>query len=424
MNPEQLQEENDRLRRAIEELSILNDLARSISVQNDSQEMMQTIVRRSIRAVSAEQGVITLVKNEGGETGKTLIRSMVSTMGHDQYHFNQELLGWMYLNKKPLIIIDPKNDTRFRNLSSDVSFRSLIAVPLMVKSQLTGVLTVYDRKGSDPFTEDHARLLSIIAGQSAQIVENARLEEEERELRKMQEELLVATKIQNELLPKTMLHIPGYDLFATTISAKSVGGDYYDFLQSEGPGVALCVGDVSGKGMPASMLMANLQATLRASFEAQHFPAKVLEQSNRLLHKSTSDEKFATVFLALLDSALNELRYANAGHDPAMLLSADGTVKHLAATGIPVGMFDGMEYGESVVEMKHFDVLLIFTDGIAESPDAKENQFGRDRIQDCLLRTKDSSAAEIGHALLEEVAQFSKGMPQSDDRTILILKRT
>jgi sigma-B regulation protein RsbU (phosphoserine phosphatase) len=220
-----------------------------------------------------------------------------------------------------------------------------------------------------------------------------------------------------------MLHIPGYDLFATTISAKSVGGDYYDFLQSTGPGVSLCVGDVSGKGMPASMLMANLQATLRASFEAQHNPAKVLEQSNRLLYKSTSDEKFATVFLALLDSALNELRYANAGHDPAMLLSADGTVKHLAATGIPVGMFDAMEYGEAMVEMKHFDVLLIFSDGITESMDAKENQFGRDRILDSLLRTKDGSAAEIGHGLLEEVAQFSKGMPQSDDRTILILKR-
>ncbi len=421
---EQLREENFRLRQAIDELSILNDLARSIAVQKDSEDIMHTIVRRSIRAVNAEQGVITLVKEDEGDSMKTLIRSMVSTLGQEKYHFTQELLGWMYLNKKPLLINDPENDQRFRNLSTELAFRTLLAVPLMVKSRLIGILTLYDRKDGGVFTEDNARLLAIIAGQSAQIVENARLEEEEKEFAKMREELTVAASIQNDLLPSTMLDIPGYELYASTLPAASVGGDYYDFLDAEGAGTSLCVGDVSGKGMPAALLMANLQATLRAGLEASGHPGKVLEQSNRLLHRSTSAEKFATVFLATIDNALHELTYANAGHDPAILLSTDGAVRELPATGLPVGLFESATYDEAKVPLGPSDVLIVFSDGITESMDTKANQFGRERILEAVTKVRHGSADEIAKTLITAVEAFSKGAPQSDDRTLLILKRT
>jgi sigma-B regulation protein RsbU (phosphoserine phosphatase) len=421
---EQLREENNRLRQAIDELSILNDLARSISAQKDSEDIMHTIVRRSIRAVAAEQGVITLVQEDNSDSIKTLIRSMVSTLGQEKYHFNQELLGWMYLNKKPLLINDPENDTRFRNLSEELNFRTLIAVPLLVKSRLTGILTLYDRKDKGVFTEDNARLLAIIAGQSAQIVENARLEEEERQYTKMREELTVAASIQNDLLPASLLEIPGYDLYASTLPAASVGGDYYDFLQSTTPLASVCVGDVSGKGMPAALLMANLQATLRAGLEASGKPGKVLEQSNRLLYRSTSPEKFATVFLGTIDNALHELTYANAGHDPAIIYSMDGSIKELPATGLPVGLFESADYEEEKVTLNPEDVLVVFSDGITESMDTKSDQFGRDRIIEALEKTKGHPVNDIAKALLDSVTQFSTGAPQSDDMTLLILKRT
>jgi len=420
---QQLREENHRLRQAIDELSILNDLARSIAVQKDSEEIMHTIVRRSIRAVAAEQGVITLVKENEGDSMKTLIRSMVSTLGQEKYHFNQELLGWMYLNKKPLLINDPGNDTRFRNLSQELNFRTLLAVPLLAKSRLIGVLTLYDRKDGGVFTEDNARLLAIIAAQSAQIVENARLEEEERQFTKMREEMTVAATIQSDLLPTSMIDIPGYDLYASTLPAASVGGDYFDFMSSQSSRISLCVGDVSGKGMPAALLMANLQATLRAALEVHENPGKVLEQSNRLLFKSTGAEKFATVFLAILDNALHELRYANAGHDPAFVVAADGTTRELPATGIPVGLFEAMPYEESSVTLNPSDVLVIFSDGLTESMDTKADQFGRDRILEAIMKVKDRSAAEIAKTLLDAVSSFSLGTPQSDDRTLLVLKR-
>lgn len=418
-----LEDENLRLRRAVEELSILNDLSRTIGASLNTEEIIQTVVRRSLRAVSAEQGVVTLVEESEQDSMKTLIRTAEVSMERVKYHFNQALLGWMYINKKPLVINDPSTDERFRGIQWDASIKSLLVVPLIVKSKIRGVLSVYNKKDGKKFSDDDLRLLSIIAAQSAQIVENARLHEQEKALMKMQEELKLAAAIQTELLPAQLPTIAGYDVFADTIPATSVGGDSYDIMPTSGPGLALCVADVSGKGMPAALLMANLQATLRASVETRERPSSILDQSNRLLFRSTSPEKFATVFLAVLDPTEHRLSYANAGHDPAVVLAGDGTMSDLPSTGLPVGLFEGIAYDEASVPLQPNDTIVVFTDGITESMDAAEAQFGRQRILDTLAAHRGASAREIGKALLEAVAVYSKGMPQSDDRTLLVIKR-
>jgi len=169
--------------------------------------------------------------------------------------------------------------------------------------------------------------------------------------------------------------------------------------------------------------MANLQATMRATLEARELPSQVLDQANRLLHKSTSDDKFATVFLAKLDLTANNLTYANAGHDPAFLIGADGSASELAATGIPLGLFADMNYEQTTVALKPSDSVVIFTDGVTESMDLTQAQFGRKRILETITEHRGNSAREIGIALLNAVSSFSKGTPQSDDRTLLVLKR-
>ena len=182
-----LLEENRRLKRAVEELSILNDLARAIGASTNPDEIMGTIIRRSLRAVNAEQGVITLVDEEAGDSMKTLIRENVSSSDHEQFHLNQTLLGWMHLHKKPLMMNDPREDERFRNMRWEETIHSLVCVPLMLKSKLTGVLTVYNKKDTGGFSEGDQRLLAIIAAQSTHVIENARLNEREKQLLKMQE---------------------------------------------------------------------------------------------------------------------------------------------------------------------------------------------------------------------------------------------
>ena len=204
-----LEEENKRLKRAVDELSILNDLARAIGASLNTQEIIQTIVRRSLRALNAEQGVITLVEEQSVQSMRTLVRTMVSSSDREQFHLSQALLGWMHLNKKPIVINDPKTDERFQGIPWDESIHSLLAVPMMVKSELRGVVSIYNKKEGQPFTEDDQRLLAIIAAQSAQVVENARLYEKERALARMQEDVRLAARIQSELLPKASPSIPG-----------------------------------------------------------------------------------------------------------------------------------------------------------------------------------------------------------------------
>ena len=418
-----LEEENRRLKRAVEELSVLNDLARAIGASLNTEEIIQTIIRRSLRASSAEQGVITLIEEESNQSMKTLVRTMVSSREQGHFHFNQALLGWMHLNKKPLVINDPKSDERFRGITWDESIRSLVAVPMMVKSGLRGVLTVYNKKEGKPFTEDDQRLLAIIAGQSGQVVENARLYEREKAFIKMQEELRFAARIQNELLPQSPPSITGYEIAGRTIPAQEVGGDYYDFIPIDDHRWAFCLGDVTGKGLPASLLMANLQATLRGQTLTAGTPKTCLERSNQLLFQSTAPEKFATLFYTILDTQNHSLHYSNAGHENPYLVCAGSETKRLSVGGIPLGMLPDFTFEQGSIPIEEHSMLVIFSDGVTEAMNADEDQFGEARIAEVLAQHKEAPAAEVIDHLVAAVKKYTAGHPQSDDITVVVLRR-
>jgi sigma-B regulation protein RsbU (phosphoserine phosphatase) len=213
-----LHEENARLQRAVHELSILNDLALAIGGLQNSMEIIQRIVHRSLKAVAAEQGVITLAENQETTDMRTLVRTMGGRDAGTRFHLDQQLLGWMHLHKQALLIDSPATDERFQSVEWDPSIRTVLCVPLMVKSSLRGVLTVYNKAGNARFTSDDQRLLAIIASQSAQILENARLVESEKTLQRMQEDLNVAARIQQNLLPQSPPEIAGYEIAGTSAS--------------------------------------------------------------------------------------------------------------------------------------------------------------------------------------------------------------
>ncbi|HEX9614486.1 MAG TPA: SpoIIE family protein phosphatase, partial [Bacteroidota bacterium] len=420
---ETLQQENNRLKRAVEELSVLNDLARAIGVSFNSQEIMQTIIRRSLKAIGAEQGVITLVDREEDQPMVTLVRTMVSSTDRQQFHFHQSLLGWMQLNKKPLLINDPSTDERFRGVRLDENVHSLLCVPMIVKSALTGVLTVYNKREGKKFTDDDQRLLAIIAAQSAQIVDNARLHEEQQAYIKMQEEVALAAKIQSELLPREFPTVAGYEIVARNIPAQVVGGDYFDFVPMENGQWSICLGDVSGKGLPASLLMANTQATLRSQSLLNSPPKLSIERANTLLFRSTSPEKFVTLFYAILDPNNHTLSYCNAGHDNPFLVRADGSVQRLNTGGLVLSIMEGMGYEEETVPLTPGDLFVLYSDGITESMNQSQEQFGEDRLLTVLRDHRTGSGREI----LDEIIKAAKGHagkePQADDMTVVVVKR-
>jgi sigma-B regulation protein RsbU (phosphoserine phosphatase) len=421
-----LQQENQRLKRGVEELSFLNDLARAIGASTHLQQIMQTVVHRGLQAIHASQGVITLVDAKAVDPMRTLVRDMASTGVQQPFRPNEILLGWMHYHKMPLVLNRPREDQRFRDVKWDQAVVSLVCVPLIVKSELKGVLTVYNKKDGAGFTDDDQRLLAIIAAQSAQVIENARLSEEEQTLLRMQEQVRLASKIQFDLLPKTAPQIAGYDIAGKTVSAHSVGGDYFDFITVDDNRLALCLGDVSGKGLPASLLMANLQATIRGQTLSNFSAGECMKRSNTLLLRSTDDEKFATLFYALLDAAQHRLQYSNAGHNDPFVFSASdaAALQRLKTGGIMLGMFPDVPFQDDVISLQENDLLLIYSDGVTEAADKNGEDFGEQKLLELARENLHLAAGELVNKIIQVVKTHAgKSPPREDDITVMVVKR-
>lgn len=415
-----LESENQRLQRAVEELSLLNDLARVIGGSLNTSEIMNTIINRSVRVVGAQQGTITLLKSDHQAANKTLVRAMASTAG-GAFHLTEALLGWMQLNKTPLAISAAAGDARFRGVAWDAEVLSIACVPLMIKGNLIGILAVYNKKNQTSFDDDDQRILAIIASQSAQIIESARLFEEETALTRMREQVRLAAEVQQHLLPE-LPAIDGYDIAGTSVAAQVIGGDYFDFIPMPNGKFGICLGDVSGKGLPASLVMSNVQAIIRVLAMLDTPPGESLRLANTLLHRCTSPEKFVTFFFSILDPGNGVLQFCNAGHNPPLYIS-EGGCRRLEGRGIVLGILDHYNYVQSSVTMKKDDVLVIFSDGISEAVNALDEELGEEDLIRVVESNHTGSAAQIQAAVLDAVRHHANGIAQYDDITIVVVKR-
>ena len=418
-----LQEENRRLKRAVEELSVLNELARSIGASLNAKEIMDRMIQRALRAVGAEQGVVALVAKQPNDTIKTVARAIGTSSAREPLRLNESLLGWMYLNERPLVVNDLENDERFQGLKPNQSVSSVLCVPLMIKSELKGVLTVYNKKGGGGFTEEDERLLGILAAQSAQVVENARLYEEEKAHTLLKQEIRLVSGIQAQLLPKKGPEVPGYDIAGRNIPARTVGGDYFDFIPISTGRMCFCLGDVSGKGLPASLLMANLQATLRGQIHHDVNSSDCLKRCNRMLYRSTDPEHFATLFCGYLDFETHSLEYCNAGHNYPFLFSEGRDPVRLETGGVILGILEDYPFEQGSVDLKPGDLLVVFSDGVSEAIDSDEVEFGEDRLAELAETHRDDSAAELIERIIKAVGDHSGSHPQADDMTMVVIRR-
>ncbi|MDZ7773521.1 MAG: GAF domain-containing SpoIIE family protein phosphatase [Balneolaceae bacterium] len=437
-----LARENRQLQLAVNELSVLNEVATAISSTQPVEGVIEEIVRRCIRHLRVEEGVVSLLAAEDGQAGdkqagaagkagadapqfQTMVRSRASSSEKIPLRLDTRLAGWMMKNRAVLLSNDIRDDERFRFLDSgDFRYSSLLCTPLMIKGKLTGYLAVFNKKDSGGFSEEDKRLLSIIASQSAQVIENARLYEEEKALIALQEEMRMAREIQLNLLPKHTPELPGYELFAVNLPARSVGGDYYDFVRPASGGTGFCVGDITGKGMPAAMLMANLQATFRSQAMGAGDCRLCLTGTNRLLCRSTEPSKFATLFYGVLRPEEGVIDYANGGHDAALLFRGGDEPERLEATGLLLGVVEETDYEGGRVNMDPGDWLLLYTDGITEAMNVAQEEFGLDRLIDLGRSLADVPAEKAGRAILEAVRTHAGSNSQSDDITLMVIRRT
>jgi serine phosphatase RsbU (regulator of sigma subunit)/uncharacterized glyoxalase superfamily protein PhnB len=242
--------------------------------------------------------------------------------------------------------------------------------------------------------------------------------------RRAAQELEIAKQVQARLFPQRIPVVPDLDYAGVCIQARSVGGDYYDFLDLGDQRIALVIGDIAGKGIAAALLMANLQANLRSQcVDACANPEKVLNSVNRLLYENTDAHAYATLFFAEYDHRSGRLRYANCGHLAALVLRGDGRMEQLCPTSTVVGMFEDWRCVMAENRLDSGDVLALYTDGVTESFNAAGEDFGTERLVDAIRRHRQLNAREFAGAIVDEVERFSD-REQHDDITLIIAKRS
>lgn len=420
-----LQEENKRLRRAVEELSVLNEIATAITSVQSLEQIVDLIVRKCVKNLKVEQGVVMLLdEKDQNNPFHTMIRKQDSAANILPYRLDTQLTGWMLKNKNPLLVNDLKNDERFKFMVDEkFPVRSLLSVPMTVKGKMIGLLTVFNKHAESGFSNDDQRLLGIIAAQSAHVIENARLYQEEQSLLRLKEEMRLAYEIQLNLLPKSQPQISGYQIAGKSIPAKDVGGDYFDFIKINDNLLAFCLGDISGKGIPAAILMSNLQATLRGQTLMSKSCSKCVSFANDILYHNTGANKFATLFYAILDSSKNEIAYCNAGHNNPVLISSGGKISRLNIGGMLIGVMPSISYEEAVINLNEDEVLVIFSDGVTEAMNSNEEEFDEERLCSLLLKNKNLSAEKMLETIFNEVKKYVGNTSQMDDITVVIIKR-
>ena len=420
-----LEKENKRLQTSLQELSILNDIATAVSSTLSLNRIIELIVNKCIKHMGVEQSSIMLYDfNNAASPFHTIVRKADVSDFSRPYRFDEQLTGWMLKNQRTLVIDDFKNDTRFYTGNSEgLLINSLLCTPLIFKGKMIGVISVFNKKEGKKFNRDDQRLLSIIASQSAHVIESARLLEEEKQYMSIREELRMAKDIQVNLLPKEIPKIPGYDIKAINIPAREVGGDYYDFISISETRIGFCLGDVSGKGLPAAVLMGNLQATIRGQTLIDSPCRERISRANKLLFGSTDPSKFATLFYGILDFETHKICYCNAGHNYPYLFHNDSSYKRLDIGGILLGCIPDTPYDDTIIQIKPGDNLILYTDGFTEAFNKDEEEFGEERFGEILNNNHHDSSQNLVDKLIEAVRKHSEGEPQTDDMTIMIIKR-
>jgi len=297
------------------------------------------------------------------------------------------------------------------------------AVPLGVGANVFGIIYADSPLSDARFTEDHLKVLTTLASVAAIRVENARLTEEQMERERLEREQQVASEIQQRFLPAAAPQLEGWELQGISFPCYEIGGDYYDFIRREDGKLVIALGDVSGKGTAAALLMSSLHAAIHAQADTHDSIVETISAVNRYLVESIPANRFVTLFYGVLDPKSGSLTFLNAGHNPPLIVHAGGTMEQLAAGGLPLGIMEGAEFREGRTQLRAGDVLVVYSDGVSEAVNPTGEEFGPTRLYEVVARNLDATAGGIRDRIESALTKFCQGTPAADDITLVIVKR-
>ncbi|NNE44037.1 MAG: PP2C family protein-serine/threonine phosphatase, partial [Gemmatimonadetes bacterium] len=316
------------------------------------------------------------------------------------------------------------NGTADAAAAADLSDDPSEETPWLERRVIIGALALGEKVTETRLTFEESSLLSLVANQVGISLQNSAMHEERVQVRLLEEEVSTARLIQEQLLPGAPPALPGWELCASNSPSRWVGGDYHDFLPLAEGEMGIAIGDVSGKGVPAALLMSNLQATLRGRVLRGSPTQEVVGDVNRHICRSTGPESFISFFLGELHPECGTFRFTNAGHNAPIVVRRDGTVELLEDGGLLLGVFPEATYETGAVGLEPGDLVVLYTDGVTEAHNPLGDMYSEERLMEAVVRHRNGSADTVHARILEEVAMFQDGRDPDDDLTLILLKRT
>jgi phosphoserine phosphatase RsbU/P len=411
------------LRQRINELTAVYSVTMMLADARDLQKVLQRTVQVVCELMDTKASSIRLIDREHDEL---VIKAV--------YNLSPE-----YISKGPIrmsraeidkVALSPQGFEYVRNIATDPrslyplestreGIVSLLSVGMRYKGRAVGVLRVYTAQ-EQSFSPLKIDLLKAVAAQAAAAIENARLLEETLEAQALEKQVQMAADVQQRMIPQTPPQVAGFDFAAVYVPCFELGGDFYDFISLEGDNIGLAVADVAGKGVPASLIMASVRAALRAQIDNVYYLYEVIRRINIMLCRDTKSSEFVTLFYGVLDTRNKRFTYCNAGH-PSGLLLRDGQITELPSENMVLGIDPNEQYRQSIIELKSKDILLLYTDGLTDGMNFKQETFGRQRLLDA-FKKGGATAEVVSQNILWELRKFVGMAKRNDDVTMIVAR--
>jgi sigma-B regulation protein RsbU (phosphoserine phosphatase) len=414
------------------------EVARTLQSSFSTQDVLNSVVDAALTVTGAERGFLLLRKMDELEMkvardrrGKPLAESDLRVPRRVIHRSLQQRRELLSMNFDPLATGEGKPELSV----ADLELRSVVCVPLVrinisagqdtgllsTQNDTVGVLYMDSRVSAADLSGGNRELLQTLAIEASTILENARLLEEEREKRKIEEELSIARVIQQSLLPRCLPTDGWFHACGSSLASHQVGGDYFDVVEAAESSWATVVADVSGKGVSSALLASLLQGAFLTTSENPELMAKKVARINHFLHERTEGAKYATVFYCVIERG-GRMRYINAGQCAPILISQEGRYEYLESTAMPVGLLPESEFKVEEKQLSHGDRVVIYTDGVTEAQNSHSEFFGRKQLREIVVAHAGDGCSDLHDAILRSVRHFTNDAPQADDITLAVVE--
>jgi sigma-B regulation protein RsbU (phosphoserine phosphatase) len=407
-------------------LGLISKVGIALLSSSGLDETLNQVASLVFEAVPAERCVIML-RDEDVEGGMKI--SVARLRGKDEtleeVRISRTVMEEVLHNGKSVLTADAQHDPRYASQTIALQgIRSVLAVPLSVnENDVFGLVYADSPTTEATFSEEHLNILTTLASVASIRVENARLLEERFERERMERELELATEIQQSFQPSAPPVMDGYEFQGISFSCYEIGGDYYDFIRLHNSRMLIALGDVSGKGTAAALLMSSLHASIHGQVAARSPLPEIVRSVNEYLSENTPANRFVTLFIAELNPLDGTLKYINAGHNPPLIGRTDGSIEQLGSGGFPLGIMPFAEYEIGETRLNSGEALVIYSDGVSEAANLKGEEFGMDRLSQVIQKNLAASASGLRDKVESSLSSFTQTAPAGDDITLVIVKK-